>query len=66
MNRLIFLDQLIGHDETIERFSDEVEEAFKHINCIGKILTTIDEEEAQKVLDFLKHRSLFHSFIQSS
>ena len=49
MNRLIFLDQLISHDGTISRFSEEVVEAFKHINCVGKILTTVTDEEAKKV-----------------
>ena len=49
MNRLIFLNQLLTHDENVARFSDEVKEAFKHINCVGKILTTISEEEARKV-----------------
>ena len=49
MNRLIFLDQLLGHDETIARFSDEVEEAFRHINYVGRILTTVSDEEARKV-----------------
>ena len=52
MNRLIFLNHLLSHDETVSQFSDEVKEAFKHINCVGKILTTIDEDEAKKVCWF--------------
>lgn len=37
------------HDDVISKFSDEIQEAFKHINCVGRLLTTVTEEEAEKV-----------------